>query len=98
MADFLSVDINTDVDDAAKPKSKSSKRVANPCSDDDLGDRVVDECTRSFRRKDVGSDKLISSNYTPATRVLLMGRIWIMMMVTLLYLSNSNSTLRIVLY
>ena len=40
MAGYLLVDINTDVDDAAQPKSKSSKRVANPHSDDDLGDRV----------------------------------------------------------
>ena len=38
---FFIVDI--DVDDAAQPKSKSSKRVANPLSDDELGDRVVDD-------------------------------------------------------
>ena len=46
MAGYLLVDINTDVDDAAQPMSKSSKRVANPHSDDDLGDRVVDDCNR----------------------------------------------------
>ena len=32
-----------DVDDAAQPKSKSSKRVANPLSDDELVDRVVND-------------------------------------------------------
>ena len=32
-----------DVDDAAQPKSKSSNRVASPLSDDELGDRVVDD-------------------------------------------------------
>ena len=62
MAGYLLVDINTDVDDAAQPKSKSSKRVANPHSDDELGDRVVDECTRSFRRVESGSDKLTTTN------------------------------------
>ena len=43
MAGYLLVDINIDVDDAAQPKSKSSKRVANPLLDDELGDRVVDD-------------------------------------------------------
>ena len=41
LAGYVSLDSDTDVDDAAQPKSKSSKRVANPLSDDELGDRVV---------------------------------------------------------
>ncbi len=40
---FIISTVDTGVDDAAQPKSKSSKRVANPLSDDELGDCVVDD-------------------------------------------------------
>ena len=74
MAGYLLVDINTDVGDASQPKSKSSKRVANPHSDDELGDRVVDECTRvnsdvnwlskiQLAVETDGSDKLTTFNW-----------------------------------
>jgi hypothetical protein len=75
---FFSI-VDTDVDDAAQPKSKSSKRVANPHSDDDLGDRVVDDCNRvnsdvnwlskiQLAVETDGSDKLSSTNLLLLTK------------------------------